>query len=101
MWDVLTVAIPMDITDGLFKTVDSLTLKTTTAVRAITGVVGLVAILATWIRSKFNLGTTLIAGVGAGLVFWLIWNVTDVQKGLDEDFGSAPPAASSVANPGR
>lgn len=101
MWDVLTIATPMDITDGLFKTVESLTVKGTTAIRAVAVFMALVAVLAAWTRSKFNLVSALIAGVGAGIVLWLVWNVTDVQDGLNKDLESAPPAVSSVQQPGR
>ena len=86
--------------EGIF---DWITTKNTEALTAIRGVAITIAIIfVIWagIRSRGSFVAILISGITAGMLVWIVFNVTDIQDRVGNEVNSAPtPAITAPAFP--
>lgn len=87
--------VPME---GVLEWVRTLSTDVLFTMRVIAGVLAVVFIVWQGVASRGSLARIIIAGLAAGVFFWLVYNVTSVKDAVGEDmFGMISAVPSWVA----
>lgn len=97
---LLTAAAAGGQAGGIFDWITTKNTQALTAIRAVAVTVAVLFIAWAAIRSKLSFVAILMAGITAGLMLWIVFNVTDIQTRVGNEVNSAS-AITISQYPGR
>lgn len=89
--------VPMQ--DGIVDWVSAKNSSAQIMFRGLALTVAIIFVLYKAISSKLSLGTILVSGITAGVLVWLVFNVTEIEDRVGNEVDAAPTTSSTVTAP--
>lgn len=87
---------------GIFDWITTKNTQALTAIRAVAVTIAVIFVVWAGIRTKGSFVAILLAGITAGILLWIVVNVTDIQDRVGDEVNSATAPAITISQyPGR